>query len=160
MSFLILCWCIRIVFDFCASKAGQNFSNMTMVTKVCFSAGKFVLVLWLALKPSLWIIHNDKKHYELLKNLLNNFFQNKCIGPLLSKAEESDHTFPDQKWTAAASDWATSLSMQCVKLITPFTYSYLITLTCPEISAPWPKGVLFFRLLFCPILYWGCNWEP
>lgn len=87
MSFLILCWCIRIVFYFCASKAGQNFSNMTMVTKVCFSAGRFVLVLWLALKPSLWIIHNDKKHYELLKNLLNNFFQNKCIGPLLGKAE-------------------------------------------------------------------------
>lgn len=135
----ILCWCIRIIFYFCASKPGQKSSNMTEVTRVCFSAGSFVLVLWLALKLLLWIIHNGRKHYILLKNLLNHVFQKERFGARLGKAEESDHIFPVQKWTAAASDWATSLSMQCVKLITPLTCSCLITLTCPEISTPCPK---------------------
>ena len=156
----ILCWYIRIAFYFCVSKAGQKSSNMTKVIRVCFSAGSFVLVLWLALKPLLWVIHNGKKHYILLMKLLSHVFQNECFGPRLGKAEESDHTFPDQKWTAAASDWATSLSMQRVKWIAPLTYPCLITLTCPETSTRWPKGVLFFRLLFCPILYWELNWEP
>lgn len=76
---------------------------------------------------------------DALEKLFNNFFQNEQFGPQLGKAEDFDHTFLHQKWTAAASDWATSLPIQHIKLFTPLTY--LIPLISPEISTPW----LFYK---------------
>lgn len=75
---------------------------------------------------------------DVLENLFNNFSQNDQFGPQLGKADEFDHTFPYQKCTAAASDWATSPPIQCIKLITPLTY--LIPLISPEVSTSWLKG--------------------
>lgn len=129
----ILCGYVRIVFYFSVPKAEEKSSTMTKVTRVCFSAGSFVLVLWLALKPLLLIIHHSRKHYVLLNNLLNHGFQSGHFGPW---PKESDRTLPDQKLTTPASDQATSLSMQCVKGITLLAFPCLIALTCPEISTP------------------------
>lgn len=104
---------------FWSSKVGRKFTNKTRVTRSCFNADIFILV-----QNTLFVENTvcSWRTFPIVSFKINSLVQN-C-------SKMTVHVCPAQKRTANANDWATSLSMQCIRRITPFIYPCLIALTC------------------------------